>query len=223
MRSLLTLPDIDWEYPGAYDRGGNPADTANYVTFMSKVKSAFKSHGYGLTFTAPSSYWYLQHFDLPGLLQHADWVNVMTYDLHGVWDGIDPFVGHIVLAHTNLTEIRATMQLYRNVGINPDQMVLGIGFYGRSFQLADPGCSAPGCGFSGPAAPGPCSGPASAGTLMFSEIESIINTNGLEPVFDEAAGVKYIVWNDNQWVSFDDPQTLQMKLDYANSICLSGM
>ena len=27
--------------------------------------------------TAPSSYWYLQHFDLPGLLQHADWVNVM--------------------------------------------------------------------------------------------------------------------------------------------------
>ncbi|EPS92645.1 hypothetical protein FOMPIDRAFT_1137511, partial [Fomitopsis schrenkii] len=26
--------DIDWEYPGAYDRGGNPADTANYVTFM---------------------------------------------------------------------------------------------------------------------------------------------------------------------------------------------
>jgi hypothetical protein len=27
--------------------------------------------------TAPSSYWYLRHFDLPGLLTSADWVNVM--------------------------------------------------------------------------------------------------------------------------------------------------
>ncbi|GJJ07068.1 hypothetical protein Clacol_001267 [Clathrus columnatus] len=212
--------DIDWEYPGAYDRGGGPADTANYVTFMSKVKSAFQPYGYGLTFTAPSSYWYLQHFDLPGLLKSADWVNVLTYDLHGVWDGTDPSIGPIVLAHTNLTEIMQTMQLFRNVAINPAQIAMGIGFYGRSFQLADPSCSDPGCVFSGPADAGPCSG--NPGTLMFSEIESIINDNDLEPTFDEAAAVKYIVWNGNQWVSYDDAQTLQMKLNYANSICLSG-
>ena len=36
------------------------------------VLRLFHSHS-----TAPSSYWYLQHFDLPGLLQSADWVNVM--------------------------------------------------------------------------------------------------------------------------------------------------
>lgn len=188
---------------------------------MSKLKSAFEPYGYGLSFTAPSSYWYLQHFDLPNLLKSADWVNIMTYDLHGVWDGNDPYIGPIVLAHTNLTEIIQTMQLFRNVGINPDQMVMGIGFYGRSFQLDDPTCYEPGCGFSGPAAAGPCS--ANPGTLMFTEIESIINSNNLEPTFDEAAAVKYIVWNDNQWVSYDDAQTLQMKLNYANSICLSGM
>ena len=62
----------------------------------------------------------------------------MTYDLHGVWDGTDPYIGPIVEAHTNLTEIKQTMQLFRNVGIDPSQIVMGIGFYGRSFQLADP-------------------------------------------------------------------------------------
>ncbi|KAJ6549609.1 glycoside hydrolase superfamily [Mycena vulgaris] len=87
--------DIDWEYPGADDRGGVPADTPNFTTFMAAVLKAFGST-YGLTFTAPSSYWYLQHFDLPGLLKSADWVNVITYDLHGTWDGVDPYIGAIV-------------------------------------------------------------------------------------------------------------------------------
>lgn len=101
----------------AFERGGAPADKANYPVFMSKLKAAFEPRGYELSFTAPSSYWYLQHFDLPALLQSADWVckcpqtvtipcvyfaavtqvNVMTYDLHGVWDGTDPYIGPVNL------------------------------------------------------------------------------------------------------------------------------
>ncbi|EIN13861.1 hypothetical protein PUNSTDRAFT_140302 [Punctularia strigosozonata HHB-11173 SS5] len=212
--------DIDWEYPVANERGGVPADRANYPIFMSKLKAAFKPRGYGLSFTAPSSYWYLQHFDLPLLLQSADWVNVMTYDLHGVWDGTDPYIGPVINAHTNLTEIKSTMQLFRNVGVDPSQIVLGIGFYGRSFQLADPSCSAPGCPFVGGADPGVCS--LNSGTLMFSEIEQIIDDNNLIPVFDDIDAFKYITWNEDQWVSYDDSQTLEMKLDYANSICLGA-
>jgi GH18 family chitinase len=64
-------------------------------------------------------------------------VNVMTYDLHGVWDGDDPYIGKVINAHTNLTEIKETFQLFANVGIDPSQIVMGIAFYGRSFQLAD--------------------------------------------------------------------------------------
>jgi chitinase len=39
----------------------------------------------GLTFTAPSSFWYLRWFDLPGLMKYADWVNVVCRRsfLHG--------------------------------------------------------------------------------------------------------------------------------------------
>jgi GH18 family chitinase len=58
----------------ASERGGSPADKENYPTFMATLKNAFSSKEYGLTFTAPSSYWYLQHFDLPELLKSADWV-----------------------------------------------------------------------------------------------------------------------------------------------------
>lgn len=64
----------------------------------------------------------------------------MTYDLHGTWDSTDPFIGPFIGSHTNLTEIKQTMQLFRNVGIDPSQIVIGIGFYGRSFTLDDGVC-----------------------------------------------------------------------------------
>ncbi|KAK2461060.1 hypothetical protein APHAL10511_006907 [Amanita phalloides] len=213
--------DIDWEYPVAPERGGAPSDKANFPVFMSRVRAAFSARGYGLSFTAPSSYWYLQHFDLPALLESADWVNIMTYDLHGTWDGTDPFIGPYIAAHTNLTEIKETMQLFRNVGVNPLQMVLGIGFYGRSFTLTDAQCNNPGCRFSSGANQGECS--LNSGTLMYSEIQKLLDTTSSSiPVFDQVAAVKYITWNGNQWVSYDDAQTFQMKMDYANSICLGG-
>ncbi|KAH8662800.1 hypothetical protein BGZ61DRAFT_539509 [Ilyonectria robusta] len=37
-----------------------------------------------VTFTAPSSYWYLRHFDFKGIEAHVDWISLMSYDLHGV-------------------------------------------------------------------------------------------------------------------------------------------
>jgi chitinase len=91
--SLLSLTnssgiDIDWEYPGAPDRGGSPDDTENFVLLVQTLRETFDASGnkYGISFTAPTSYWYLRWFDLPGLTQYADWVNVMSYDLHGEWD-----------------------------------------------------------------------------------------------------------------------------------------
>jgi chitinase len=82
--------DIDWEYPGAADRGGTDADFANLVTFMQQLKSSLG--GYGLTMTLPSSYWYLQHFDVVNLQKYVDWFNFMSYDIHGTWDGNNPYV-----------------------------------------------------------------------------------------------------------------------------------
>lgn len=104
--------DIDWEYPGAPDRGGQKADTANFVSLLQTLRSTFNAspRTLGISFTAPSSYWYLRWFDLPSLIKYADWINLMTYDLHGVWDRNNP-IGSIVQAHTNLTEIGYATEL----------------------------------------------------------------------------------------------------------------
>ncbi len=42
--------DLDWEYPAATDRGGNLADTANYVSLVQEMHTALGSN-YGISLT----------------------------------------------------------------------------------------------------------------------------------------------------------------------------
>ena len=60
----------------AAERGGRAADFDNYVTFLAKLREALDGSGkkYGLTITLPSSYWYMQNFDIKNLDKSVDWV-----------------------------------------------------------------------------------------------------------------------------------------------------
>jgi GH18 family chitinase len=98
---------------------------------------------------------------------------------------------------------------------------MGFGFYGRSFQLSDPSCSKPGCEFKGGAEAGPCSD--TSGILMYYEIMSLMKQHPeLKPIYDKNAGVKYLVFNKDQWVSYDDAETFKQKKEWANNIGLGG-
>ncbi|KZZ87786.1 Glycoside hydrolase, subgroup, catalytic core [Moelleriella libera RCEF 2490] len=226
-KSLLSLMDkygfdgvdLDWEYPVAEERSGVPEDFDNYVTFLKNLRGylGFK----GLSITLPASYWYLQHFDIKNMEQHLDWFNVMSYDLHGTWDGTNPYLGAYVNAHTNLTEIDTALNLLWRNDIKPEKVIMGMGFYGRSFTLSNPSCATAGCGFRAGGNPGKCS--SSAGTLMYSEIKDIVDSGKAKVTTDKDSAVKIVTFGEDQWVSYDDEETLRMKMDYANKRCLGGI
>lgn len=153
------------------------------------------------------------------MIKYADWINLMTYDLHGVWDADDP-IGSIVQGHTNLTEIKSAAELFWRVNIPPSKIVMGFGFYGRSFTLTDPTCTSPGCPFGGAANPGPCS--AKGGILAYYEIAGILTGAGITPTHDTVAAVNYFTFDKNQWVSYDDAVTFKQKVDWANGVGLGG-
>ncbi|KAB8246301.1 hypothetical protein BDV35DRAFT_230595 [Aspergillus flavus] len=214
--------DIDWEYPGAGDRRGKPRDTDNYVKLLADLRSTFDASGrkLGITFTAPSSYWYLKWFDLPGLLKYADWMNFMTYDLHGEWDRRNA-IGSIVQAHTNLTNIKEAADLLWRVGTDPGKVVMGFGFYGRTFTLENYGCTAPGCPFTTGGTSGPCTH--TSGYLAYYEIQDLLDKNPhITPVHDKEAAVLHFTYDKDQWISYDDKTTFKQKLDWARSVGLGG-
>ncbi|OAL51441.1 hypothetical protein IQ07DRAFT_586945 [Pyrenochaeta sp. DS3sAY3a] len=211
--------DLDWEYPGATDRGGVPEDGENLNTLMKEMKEAMGSR-YILTFTAPTSYWYLRHFDIKKSAEIADWINLMSYDLHGVWDRDNP-IGNQILGHTNMTEIDLALDLFWRNDVSPSKIVLGTGFYGRTFRLEDPKCWTPGCRFSGPGEKGECT--ATEGFLSYKEVKDILAKTKAKPKLDKQAGVQYLTYGQNSWISYDDPTTIQLKVDFANKRGLKGL
>lgn len=143
--------DLDWEYPQADDRGGSQGDTANYVQLVKDMRSSFGTN-YGITVTLPTSYWYLQHFDLVGMQDSVDWFNLMSYDstfshlrssslrllivfvVHGVWDSDSRFVGPYIAPHTNITEIDGGLDLLWRAGVSSSKVVLGQGWVCKAFD-----------------------------------------------------------------------------------------
>ncbi|KAI2463541.1 family 18 glycosyl hydrolase [Annulohypoxylon bovei var. microspora] len=215
--------DLDWEYPGAPDRGGQDRDTANYVSLLKDIRTWWtaQSNGWGLSFTAPTSYWYLRWFDIENMAKSVDWVNLMTYDLHGSWDSPEDQIGSYVYSHTNLTEIEAALNLLWRNNVPANKVNLGLGFYGRSYTLEDPSCTLPGCPFTSGGLAGACSG--QSGILSYDEITQIASTYNIDPVEDDKAASMYFAFGKNQWVSYDSVKTIKEKVDYANKKGLLGL
>ncbi|KAK6828998.1 hypothetical protein RU639_003403 [Aspergillus parasiticus] len=206
--------DIDWEYPGAEERGGRPTDKENFTKLLQEIRQEFQTK-YVLTFAAPLASYYLRNYDLKGAAEIVDWINVMAYDIHGTWESDKKAAGH-----TNLTDVNKGVENYLQAGVAPNKLVLGTAFYGRSVKMASGGCTHPGCPFIGPGAEGQCV--KTAGYLSYTEIQDIISS-GAKPVFDQAGSVQHLTWGGDNWVSYDDPQTIKIKVDYARRKGLRGL
>ncbi|KAL8706621.1 MAG: hypothetical protein Q9201_000368 [Fulgogasparrea decipioides] len=215
--------DIDWEYPAAPDRGGLPEDTFNYVLLMSEIREAFDAANpaWESTITVPTSYWYLRGFDITRLQDYVSYINLMSYDLHGMWDEHNKFTGPYLLGHTNLTEIDQGLDLLWRNGIRPNNVVMGFAFYGRSFTMSDSSCSKPGCTFSTSGQPGSCTN--TGGILSYSEVSSRNTSLSVQTFYDQKSTVKYNVYDGNQWISYDDQQSFFDKKKFLTSRCLGGL
>ncbi|EPM6961198.1 chitinase C-terminal domain-containing protein [Vibrio alginolyticus] len=100
--------DIDYEYPTSMAGAGNPYDKdfmeprrqylwASYQELMKvlreKLDAASAQDGihYMLTIAAPSSGYLLRGMETFDVTKYLDYVNIMSYDLHGAWND---HVGH---------------------------------------------------------------------------------------------------------------------------------
>ncbi|KAL4745602.1 glycoside hydrolase superfamily [Aspergillus terricola var. indicus] len=214
---------VYWEYPSATNCGGSPDDTDNFVTLLSEMRDDFHTvnPGWEITCTLPSSYWYMQNFNLKSMQKYISFFNMMSYDLHGMWDQGNKFTGSYLRGHTNLTEIDQAFDLLWRNDIDTKNVVMGMGFYGRSFTMSDKDCWTADCEFSIVGGAGTCS--QTAGILYYSEIKSTNSSSDVRTYYDPVSTVKYNVYNGNRWISYDDAQSWQDNMRYLTGKCISGV
>ncbi|MBE0362554.1 chitinase [Pseudoalteromonas ulvae UL12] len=100
--------DIDYEYPSSMNDAGHPDDfpisnarraglNASYNVLMKRLREELDMAGekagkhYMLTIASPSSGYLLRGMETFQATQYLDYVNIMSYDLHGAWND---HVGH---------------------------------------------------------------------------------------------------------------------------------
>ncbi|KAJ5448282.1 hypothetical protein N7445_003103 [Penicillium cf. griseofulvum] len=62
-----------------------------------------------------------------------------------------------------------------------------------------------------------------AGTLAYFENQDITKSQKRDMIHDKEVAVKYIVFDDDQWVCFDNNETFKQKVDWADSVGLGGV
>jgi len=98
--------------------------------------------------------------------------------------------------------------------------VLGCANYATTFNLASPSKNTPGSAFSGPGAPGSCT--STAGSYTYWEVANFISTHPSGTyVFDSVSKTPYF-FSGTQWITYDNPQSLQYKVDFIKSKGLKG-
>ncbi|KAJ6024917.1 hypothetical protein N7540_005714 [Penicillium herquei] len=200
--------DFDWEYPGEPDIAGIPAGSDdegdNYLAFLKEVKAALPD-GTLLSVTAPSSYWYLKAFPIQEISEVVDYINYMTYDLHGTWDLGSEWAqwgctaGDCLFSHVNMTETMWALAMLTKAGVATNQIMVGVSSYGRSFEMTTAGCYESDCTWDAAGAAGECT--ETAGYISNAEINNILESDTSSELYSDNI-TDIMVYNSTQWVGY---------------------
>ncbi|RZC35409.1 chitinase, partial [Asbolus verrucosus] len=216
--------DLDWEYPN--QRGGVPADKENYVTLIKEFREVWNEHGLLLTAAVAAAAPSVDlSYDVPGLSKYLDLINVMTYDLHGPWDDVTGQNAPLYASPLDVSEnqkllnVDAAIRGWIARGADPQKLALGMGTYGRTFTLSNQNNNKLGAPVTGGGNGGKYT--SESGMIGYNEIVELQNGGGWTVVWDDEQKVPYM-YKGNQWIGYDNPRSIAIKVEYAKSLNLGG-
>jgi len=150
------------------------------------------------------------------MTQVLDYLVLMTYDLHGQWDvknqWVDPGcpLGNCLRSHINKTETLNSLAMVTKAGVPANKIVVGVASYGRSFKMAESGCTGPQCTFLGDslnskAKPGTCTG--TAGYISQAEINQILASDKTASHHVDDSESDILVYGGTEWVAYMSDDT----------------
>lgn len=243
--------DLDWEYPGVnraadpndqYDRGcpGGPEDKQNFTSLLREIRQAYNNNGLSgklLTIAAPSGYDKLALQEPNVYAQYLDWLNVMTYDMHGAWETTtnhqsplyanpnDPSGTSPVDIKNKYNTDSAMKTLQQVYNIPAEKLYVGSPFYSRGWKGVTGGVNGM-YGTATGAATGTWDNAQSpGGQYPYFTLKTMENQGGYVKYRDDTYTKTPWLYNASQGIllSYEDATSLGARCDYINSNGYGGL
>jgi len=242
--------DLDWEYPGVLGHTGNhvrPEDKQNFTLLLQEFRSQLDAFGsqnggkhYLLTAALAAGQDKIAKLETNKIGPFVDFIDVMTYDMHGAWEVNGPTNFQSPLhdspadpsaaippgsakynIDTAITAWTTGLPAYGIPGGFPASKInLGIPFYARGWTGVPTGANhglyqsatGPTSSFSFSQTPG---------VADFKELVAAGLTNPANMFFDSVTQSAWI-YSGNNFYTLDTPQTIAIKDQYIMNRGLAG-
>lgn len=221
--------DVDWEYPVSGGlSSGRPEDKHNFTLLMAELRRQLDDLGaadgthYLLTIAAPGGSSVEQRYERSDYIQYLDWVNLMTYDLHGTWETTTNFNAPLYQPANDPGDsslnVDAVVQDYLASGIPAEKLVLGMPFYGHGWKdvgHTDNGLYQPSSGAA--------KGKYDLGSFTYRELKEEYFED-YKRYWNAEAQVPWLYSLERAtFISYDDPESIAAKAGYASDKGLAGV
>nr|WP_277349492.1 glycoside hydrolase family 18 protein [Streptomyces sp. S3(2020)] len=223
--------DVDWEFPASADgHTGNhysAADTANFTALLAEFRPQLGS-GKLLTAALPAGPSKISKVEVGQIASYLDLGNIMTYDMHGAWEGAGPTNFNAPLYRSSADPADGTgmtsddaITTYLGKGFPASKITLGVPFYARGWAgVANGGKN----GLYQPATASPAAYPYSQapGVAFYKELKTAGKLTDSTVFWDSRTKTTWM-YDGSTFFSIETPKSMTAKRQYIKNKGLAGV
>lgn len=199
--------DVDWE-----PMPQTPVKIHDYITFIKALRAKFPH----AVITTALDDW-VNFPSWSDITNNVNYINVMTYDYTGPWSGKAGYGTNLHLprdyapvpGHSVEEGMRKMIQVDH---VSPSKLLMGLNFWAYRYRTDRLGASFP------------KNDPNFSDAITFRQVLDLLETGHYKEHWDARAAVPYLIRDGGKCViSYDNPESIRLKCEYAKQIGCAGV